>query len=254
MPYQTIPTHDGRLWYADQRTPDAAHPPLLLIHGAGGSHLDWHMSLRRLNALVPDLPGHGKSDPPGRDRIDAYASDLIALLDALDTPQVIACGHSMGGAIAQTLALEHPDRVRGLILIGTGARLAVNERILEATLDNLAQVGEWFKKWMWGKNTPDEPRILGFEQLMKNDPQVVYGDYVACNQFDATDRLGEIAVPALVIGATGDRMTPLELSAELAQGIPQAQQVTIDDAGHMMTLEQPAQVAEAVEAWLARLG
>ena len=115
------------MWYADHRDPTLHRPVTLVIHGAGGTHLDWPAEIRRmpeLNTIIVDLPGHGKSSRRGtQQHVGAYASDMLALLDALKLQQVIVAGHSMGGAIAQTLALQHPDRVLGLILICTGAKL-----------------------------------------------------------------------------------------------------------------------------------
>src|SRR4051812_30248714 len=128
-----LETANGSMWYADHRNPTLHRPVTLVIHGAGGSHLDWPAEIRRmpeLNAIIIDLPGHGKSTGAGRNSVGAYASDVLALLDALKLQKVILAGHSMGGGIALLLALQHPDRVLGLILVGTGAKLGVHPDLL----------------------------------------------------------------------------------------------------------------------------
>lgn len=249
MPRVVISAAGQAVWYADQRKPGSAHPPLLLIHGAAGTHLDWPMTLRRLNALVPDLPGHGKSAPPGRQTIDAYAADLRALLDALGIDRVVAVGHSMGGAVALTLALDFPERVAGLMLLGTGAHLPVNPAILRMR-EAQAEVGQMLKKWFWSRATPDAVRERGYQLFMQIPAEVAYGDYLACAQFDVRDRLGQIAAPALVMVGEADVMTPPAYSALLAERLPHAERVTLPDAGHMLAVEQPEAVGEAARAWL----
>lgn len=255
MPH--IQTNAGELYYAGPKPPlQVDSPPLLLVHAAGGTRLDWPPGLRRLpdaTVLALDLPGHGKSPGPGRDSIDAYAEVVIALLDALQLQRVIVAGHSMGGAIAQTLALAHPERVAGLVLIGTGAKLGVHPDILERVIPAQAEVGRLLHDWMWGDSTPAELRDRGYELFMTIPPEVIHGDYAACNAFDIRHRLGEINAPALIIGGTADRMTPHKFSAYLAEHIRDSRLVTVEGGGHLMMLEQPDAVAGAIRDWLAAL-
>jgi pimeloyl-ACP methyl ester carboxylesterase len=249
----TIETSHGAIYYADQRRDDAQHPPLLLIHGAGGSRLDWPRELRRLNALVIDLPGHGKSGGTGSDTIEAYTQTISAFLQALDVPRAVLGGHSMGGAISMTLALEQPQQVAGLLLVGTGAKLKVHAKILDNIQKEQDKVGSLLKTWMWGVHTLEDTRQRGYEMFMQIDPHVVYRDYLACNRFDIRDRLHEITAPTLVIGGSNDRMTPLHYSEYLRDHIPGAELVVIEGGGHLMALEDPEQVSTAVERWLNTL-
>ncbi len=88
-------------------------PPLLLIHGAGGTHMHWPAALRRLadwNVYALDLPGHGKSPGPGRDSIAAYCDVVYGVIQALGLERAVLAGHSMGGAIVQEFALHYPGR------------------------------------------------------------------------------------------------------------------------------------------------
>ena len=242
-------TERGKLYFADHRGDDL-NPPLLLIHGAAGTHLDWSIQLRKMNSIVPDLPGHGKSALPGRANIGDYAADMVALLDALHLDTVIVCGQSMGGAIALTMALEYPARVQRLILIGTGAKLAVQPAIMDRIVPAPSEVGTLLKTLLWGKNTPETIRQRGYELFMKLDPQIAYNDYLACNQFDVRSRLPEIMQPTLVIGAADDQMAPFRFSEYLADHILAARLVRIENAGHMMTLEAASEVAEAIHSRL----
>lgn len=251
-----IGTSIAKIYTADQGS-QAALPPLLLIHGAGGTHLDWPAALRRWpgrRVIAPDLPGHGKSVPPGRPTITAYAADLIALLDALEVEQVIAVGHSMGGAIALTLALDFAERLVGLVLIGTGAKLSVHPDILTGIQTNQAMVAQQLGEWLWSDRATADQRAWTVTQFTEQPAGVIYEDYVACNGFDVRSRLGEIALPTLIFAGANDKMTPLKFSQFLQQNIPGARLVTLDGAGHMMALEQPEAIAGAMQDWLHSSG
>lgn len=253
-PYSALTT--GRIWYAQNRLPEAGKPPLVLIHGAGGDHLHWPPELRNLSdvsVVALDLPGHGRSDLPGRERIEDYAAVVVGFLDSLSVDRAVLCGHSMGGAIAQTVALDHPKRVAGLILIGTGAKLRVAPALLEAILIDYEAVLNLVADWAFGPAAPAELKELGMKAMGQADPTVVHGDYAACDLFDLRDRLTEIRVPTLVIGGTDDKMMPLRFSHYLAERIPDAHLETLEGAGHMLALEQPAAVAAAVKRFLSRL-
>lgn len=248
-----VATSAGRLWYADHyRQRD--YPPLVLVHGAGASHLDFPAELRRLNSLAPDLPGHGKSPGAGAADVRVYAAAIVALLDALQLPQAVILGHSMGGAIAQTLALDHATRVAGLVLLATGAQLPVNTAIIDGMRTDPAATAALLMKWEWAKSAPAALRERGLALLLQTDPAVTIGDYTACTRFDVRDRLAEITVPTLVIGGTADKMTPPDWSAALAQGMPRAQLELIEAGGHMVMVEQAAATAARLQRWLRAQG
>lgn len=252
----TIKTGEGRIYITDHRKSDSSHVPVILVHGAGGTHLDWPAALRKLpqaNAIAIDLPGHGKSEAPGRETIDDYTRAVIALMDALEIPQAVIAGHSMGGAIAQTLALDYADRAAGIILLGTGARLRVHPDIVERVLTDQQAVAELLRDWIWAESAPQTMRDLAYEQLMNTPAQVIHNDYKACNHFDVMPRLNEIAMPALVIGGTEDRMTPHKYSQFLHDNIANSHLVTVEGGGHMMALEQTDFVVAEIASWLDAL-
>ena len=90
-------------YYYTQPSRHGGGPALLLVHGAGGSHLDWPAEIQRLpgrQVYNLDLPGHGRSPGDGRDSLAAYAADIITFVETLGLPQVVVVGHSMGGALA----------------------------------------------------------------------------------------------------------------------------------------------------------
>ncbi|NTW97360.1 MAG: alpha/beta fold hydrolase, partial [Oscillochloris sp.] len=122
----TLETATGLVFYA---THGEAGPALICLHGAGGSHSHWGHLLGGLadcaRVFAPDLPGHGRSAPPGRATVDGYVEFLFEFMDALGLERALLAGHSMGGAIALAAALARPGRVAGLALLGSSARLRV---------------------------------------------------------------------------------------------------------------------------------
>ncbi len=230
------------LWYAVQRSRNPSLLPVVLLHGAGGSHLDWPATLRRLpgrRVIALDLPGHGRSAPPCRESVAAYAGDVQRLLDHLGIARCILAGHSMGGAVALALALQRPQCVAGLILIGSGARLPVPPQILDELGGEPQQVLNWFSA------------RLGESSLGGVDPAALRADLLACNRFDLRPVLDRLMMPALVIVGRDDRMTPARLSQELVHRMSAAELVIVDGGGHLVALEQPERVGGVIRAWLA---
>jgi pimeloyl-ACP methyl ester carboxylesterase len=247
-----MPLAENGIWYADHRDPTVHRTPVLLIHGAGGTHLDWPAELRRMpdmNAIAPDLPGHGRSKAPARASISAYAADMTGLLDTLKIPKAILLGHSMGGAIVQTMALHAPDHVVGLILIGTGAKLGVHPDILNGLVSDYEKTIRMIVDWQWADGY-EQVKRLGAKRLLETDPKVLLGDFTATNAFDMRGQVGQIGVPTLIIGGTADRMTPFKFSTYLHEQIAGSQLVSVEGGGHMMALEQPQVVANAIRHWL----
>lgn len=241
------------IWYADQRDPTVYRPPLLLIHGAGGSHLDWPAELRRLpeaSTLAPDLPGHGRSKGQGRTSVGAYAADMVALLDALKLDKAIMLGFSMGAAVALMLALHHRARVAGLILIGAGAQIRVNPAILSGLQDDREKWLRTLIDWQWAEGAGEQIKRLSLRRLSETDPAVLLNDYKAVDGFDVRDRLAQIHMPTLIIGGGADRMIPFAQSEVLHAGITGSKLVKIKGGGHLMALEQPQAVADTVQSWL----
>jgi pimeloyl-ACP methyl ester carboxylesterase len=220
--------------------------PVVFLHGAGGSHAAWWNAAQLLTGaqvFALDMPAHGQSSGQGRDSVPAYAEVVAGVLDALNLPAAVLAGHSMGGGIALWLALHQPERVKGLILAGTGARLRVHPDILQAAKEGRA-VGS---AAVLGGRASITPRPANAA------PEVVYGDWVACDTFDVMKQLGAIHCPALVIVGANDVMTPPKYAAYLANNIAGAKLLTVEGVGHSPMVEKPGEVAAAMQEFIKEL-
>jgi pimeloyl-ACP methyl ester carboxylesterase len=239
--------------------PDASGVPLLLVHGAGGTHATWPETLRRLpgrRVLTVDLPGHGASPLPGERSVPDYVRRLVGLLDALGIERAAVGGHSMGGAIALGLALEAPERVVGLLLVGTGARLRITPAVLQASADpaRAREVADAVAAVSFGTATPPGLREAYADAIAAVAPGVLHGDFTACDTFDVMTRLAEVRAPSRLVVGEEDRLTPPKYAAFLRAGLPGEGLLTVPGAGHMVTWEAPGAVTSEGALLLAGIG
>ena len=259
MPYVTVAGE--RLFYALFEGDPSRKHNLLLVHGAGGDHIHWSAELRRLpgvNVYALDLPGHGRSAGRGRTSVEDYADSVDLFVQALGLKRSSVVGHSMGGAVAQILALNQSSWLVSVVLVGTGARLRVHPLILEglqpsASHADFERTVDTICKWAYGPATSEQMLRKGRQQLSSVDRTVIYADYVACDRFDVMDRVRHISLPTLIVTGSADRMTPSKYGQYLHDQIPGAQWVDILDGGHMMAVEKPVEVSQAVARFLEAL-
>ena len=250
-----IASERGQIWAAIHR-PSRPAPSAIFIHGAGGTHQSFPASLRLIGSIQPillDLPGHGASAGAGRQSITEYALDVVALMDSLAIDSAVFVGHSMGGAIALQIALDHSARVTALALIATGARLPVNPALIAGILANTDATVDNLSRWMWTRSAPADMVAQTAKIMRATPPAVTQGDLIACANFNVVQRLPNISTPTLILAADGDKMTPPRLSEELRSGIAESELKIVPRAGHMLQLEQPNVTAEALNQWLKRV-
>ncbi|MGB3904881.1 MAG: alpha/beta hydrolase [Anaerolineae bacterium] len=240
------------IFYA-QRLASGAESSTVFIHGAGGTHRHWGHQLAGLsgsNLYAPDLPGHGRSGGQARTSITSYAEFLSDFLEALGSTRATLVGHSMGGAIAQDFALNHASQVDRLILVGTGAKLRVLPTILEGLLSEFESAVDMILGYAYSKDAPQELVDLGRQESLASTPEVLHGDFMACDNFDVRDRLTEIRCPTLLICGEEDQLTPPKYSQYLQDQIADTQLTIIPNAGHMVMLEQPEEVSRAIAEFM----
>ncbi len=246
------------IYYYQSKLGGSDRLPVVLIHGAGGTHLNWPPEIRRLPNLrvySVDLPGHGKSDQRGLQSIHDYTNSILAWLEAVGLHRAVFIGHSMGGAIALSLARYHPERVLGLGLVATGARLRVNPLLLEYATNNQTFPTAITMLTAAAFGPDADPRLveLAGKRFSEIRPSVLHGDLIACNSFDLTESLGAIRTPTLVIGGENDNLIPLRYVQFLSDHIPEAKLKIVSGAGHMVMLEQPQAVAEILTQFFSSI-
>ncbi len=252
-----MPTAAG-IYFAQFDDGRKDEPPVILIHGAGSSHLIWPAELRRLaghRVLAVDLPGHGRTGGIAQQTIAAYASQMIDFLSAIGLYHAVFVGHSMGGAIALELAIQRPEHVAGLGLISTGAYLGVDPGFVE-NLANPITVPSAIHAFQSKAFGPQfDPGLMNRCMQMMKDMRtsVLYGDWRACADFDQRESIARIEAPAWVITGSEDRLIPISYAHFLVGRMPAARLQIVPGAGHMAILEQPGQVAQGLHQFLAAL-
>ena len=247
---------------------------ILFIHGAGDSAAVWERQLANLSGehrvVAIDLPGHGtRLGEPAHSDHTANAAEVVRALEAAGIQHPVLVGHSMGGAVALTYLLGSATTgigsipqgsVRGLVLVGSGARLRMHPTFLQAARERAEAAPE---APLTAPLVPPErclapnprPAVLAWlaAQSGRATAQAVYADFQANDAFDVMDRLGEIVVPTLIIGGTDDSMAPVKFQQYLADNIPNARLVLVPEAGHYPMAEQPAAFDRALIEFVLEL-
>lgn len=225
---------------------------LLFIHGAGSNPLIWHLQLKRFKetALAVQLPGHIAG--PGHSTIEDYATAVESQINANHVENVIPIGHSMGGAIAIELALRRAD-LAGLILVGTGARLRVHPNILRKIHENYPEACKLVAKWSVAPGTDPATVDSIANEMLKVDPEVSLGDFMACDKFDRMQSLEQIRCPTLIICGSEDQLTPVKYSKYLHEKIRNSSLTLIPGAGHSVMIEKHREFNDAIAAFLDSL-
>jgi pimeloyl-ACP methyl ester carboxylesterase len=227
---------------------------LVFIHGSGACGDVWMLQKQHFtDADTPDLPGH----PHGEicSSIEAYSDWLHGYFQEKEYTDVVLAGHSLGGGITLLHALKYPKDLKGIILIGSGARLRVLPLIIEAVEGKLNDTDGWIKELMiplYG--TVDEKLMQAIiPELVEVGPAAQLNDFRCCDKFDVMDRVGEIKLPVLCVVGDQDNMTPPKYSQYLAGKLPDCRVTIIEGGTHLAFLEKPAEVNRAIESFIKQI-
>lgn len=249
--------------------------PLLALHGFTGAAGSWAglaSTLRGVQVVAVDLPGHGRSPlpPPPPEALPATVTALRALLDRLELARVVVLGYSFGGRLALHLALDAPDRVGALVLVSATAgiedpaereRRAGDDGALAAEIerDGLAPfVARWEKLPLFATQAslPEPVRARQRQLRLGHAPPGLAAALRGLGQGACPPvwgRLGRLSMPALVVaGALDPRYSAI--ARRLADGLPRARLALVADAGHAVHLERPQVFADLVGGFLHRPG
>jgi 3-oxoadipate enol-lactonase len=242
-------------------------PPLLLLNGLGYANWAWQRQLPGLSksfrCVAVENRGTGRSPkPPGPYSLEEMADDVA---ETLDGRRAHVCGYSMGGYLAQAFTLRHPQLVDRLVLVCTATGgphvVPTPPETAAAWLENAGKTPQEFAHATqplsfrpgWADEHPDELEALLRDRLeFPTPPECWRAQYDACRAWMA-DRspVEEIAVSALVVHGTADRIVPYENGVELARRLPNARFETFEGAGHLLFIEEPERFNRLVEEFLA---
>ena len=250
---------------AVRRAGPAGAPNLVLIHSLGTDLRIWDavadLLAPRAGVLSYDLRGHGLSDADPDARLERHAADALAAMDYLGGGSAVLCGISIGGQVAMAAALAAPERVAGLVVMDSAARIGTPERYAERAArvraEGIAAIAEaqlerWFAP---GSRTAMPDRVALVANMLRRQPVDGYlAGIAALAEADLGETPAGIACPVLCAVGEHDVSTPPEGMERLAALIPGAVLKVIADAGHLPPVEAPEATAAAIGRFLDRLG
>jgi pimeloyl-ACP methyl ester carboxylesterase len=227
---------------------------LLFIHGAGGGLFTWSYQKsffsKEFNPIMIELPGHGDSGGKGEKEIGRYAEHVHDFMQALCLKRVFLIGHSMGGAIVQTLALRHAEVLKGIILVGTGARLRVFPSILNGIMNHFNETVPKIVQFAYSRKAPKDLLERGIADMLRCRPEVLYGDFLACDRFDLMGEVEKSGLPTLVLCGEEDELTPIKYSQFLHKKIKYSKLEILPGAGHMVMMESAEAFNEKIRRFI----
>jgi len=227
---------------------------VLFIHGAGGGQYTWSYQKgffeKEFNPVIIELPGHGASGGEGEEEVGKYAEHVYAFLKALGLRKVFFIGHSMGGAIAQTLALTHAEMMKGMVLVGTGARLKVLPMILDGIKNNFEETVRQINQFAFSRKVQTDLIEKGVSLMLQCRPEVLYGDFLGCDRFNLMNEVEKIILPTLILCGEDDQLTPVKYSQFLSSRIVGSKLEVLSNAGHMVMMEAAQAFNEKVREFI----
>ena len=251
--------------YVEQGDPSGV--PLVLLHAIADSWRSFERVLPRLpssiRALAPTQRGHGDaSRPEGGYRSRDFASDLARFMDALRIEAAVIAGGSSGGLVAQRIAIDYPERVLGLVLLGSPLTLRGKPGVQEAWDSTVSKLSDpmdpifvrEFVDGVLAQPVPQEFLEMMVQENLKAPAFVWQATFAGLMQDDFSQELGRIKAPTLIVWGDRDAILPRSDQERLAALIPRARLVVYPGAGHVFYWEEPERTASDLAAFVERLG
>nr|WP_316653080.1 alpha/beta hydrolase [uncultured Gellertiella sp.] len=255
---RAVVLQDGRLIRVIDTGGD--RPALLLLHGYSDTSRSFAPLLGPLGGyrlIMPDLPGHGRSDPPPAQTLDGVANDIAALLAVLGVTPALVVGHSLGSMLALALAARQMPGLCGVVTLAGSACPALEGLAMldpiRAFADPVDAGDPFFDLWYQGP-MPVDPAFLGLvRQEAAAMPAAVWQLYLAIlEDTDLRPGLAEIRVPCLAISGTGDSLFDSRHGDMLCAGLARAERRVLEGHGHNPHWESPARIARLIDVFARR--
>jgi len=243
---------------------NADEPAVILVHGAGLDRTVWQLQTRNIaymgrRAYAVDLPGHGRSEGEALNSIVEMADWIASFMDAAGIEKAKLIGHSMGSFVTLETAARHPHRVEGLCLMGVSDSMPVHPDLLAAAERNERLAPELIIYWGLGEKAKvgGHPHpglwVHNASQILFENARdgVLFNDLAACNVYTgALNAAGKVKCETLFILGKDDMMTPARKAKPLADAMANAKTTVVEKCGHMMLLERPNQVHDALKGFV----
>jgi non-heme chloroperoxidase len=259
---RTVTIDNGvRLSYVEHG--DADGTPLVLVPGLGDSWRSYEPVLEHLPASIRAFAvsqrGHGDSGPAPTYRFTDFVDDLGSFLETIGIESAFFAGHSSHGLVIERLVIEHPDYVRGLVLIGTALTLKGNvaaKELFQSTIAHLTDPldAEFVRSFSEGTLAQPVPRgflEMTWEETAKVRAQVFKDLFNDLLEVDLVSRLSEIEAPVLLVWGDQDAIVPKPDQEEIASRLRKSELVVYEDAGHSPHWEEPRRFASDVSAFVS---
>ncbi len=239
-------------------------PVVALIHAVGLDLSLWKAQMQILtqnyDVIAVDLPGHGQSAAPPVDwSFEKAAAGIVAVLDDAEVRAAHLIGLSIGGMIAQEVAVSHPARVRSLMLLATAAtfpdeaRAAMRQHAALAEAQGMDAVRPFVHYWIASETARDRPDVV--DRITLSLMRLDAADYALIWRmiagFDASARLSTVRCPTVVLVGDRDLNTPEPYAVSLTAAISQANTIVLPGAAHLIPLDIPNETSSTIENWLA---
>ena len=247
-------------------TGDPSGPTLVLLPGPTDSWRSYQPVLERvprsIHTIAVSQRGHGDSDkPPTGYRVQDFAADVPPLLDALGVPRAVLAGHSGSCLVARRVALDHPERVAGLVLEASPSSLCGHEGLMgfvESVVSNLEDPmnPEFAREFVADTSSDDlAPELVAemADEVMKVPVPVWQEMFSTLLEYDDLDELGRLAAPTLLVWGDADGLVDRAMQTLLVDRIDGAELLIFDGVGHTPRWEDPDRFAREIAAFVERV-
>ena len=242
---------------------DTTGLPVVFVHGGTDSWRSWEPVLPYLpdaiHAFALTQRGHGDADRPATGyRFEDFAADLTAFIDALGLEQVVIAGHSMGSYVAQRFAMDHPDRVLGLVLVGTVTTWrgnAVMTDLWESVISTMTDPIDpnFVREFQASPRLSQRLHNTAVAESLKVPARVWRAAWQSMVETDYSAELGKIAAPTLIVWGDQDPLCPRREQEALVAALADARLVVYPGGGHNLHWEEPRRFAADLVAFTERV-
>lgn len=252
-----VKANDIELYFEESGEGD----PIIFVHGWMEDYSMWSSQIeyfsREHRVIAYDQRGHGRSDKPEKGySIRTLSDDLYSFTQNLNIERFTLIGHSMGGMTAMVFALDHPEKISRLILIGTDAKSTLSLRIMLWTLLHVLPYSTFAEGSDIKYFKPSEKmKKEATERALRTPKYAAYECFKEfCTNYDIRDRVSGIKVPTLIIVGDKDNLTPIKLSQYMNRQIKGSKLIIIPDSKHMPMIEKPEKVNAIIDEFINEVG